>query len=211
MMKGQMFIIAGLIVIVAIVGLKSILSLQKIVENQRHLVSGFNGLEFNNVRNEMVRTLQISYNDSANMTNNLNDFDSFARDTLNTKSVDFNSLLVEVFYPTLQASTNTQVNVTVYNSLGTDLTSLNLSFNGTSNTFSLKNRYALRTVFTINTAVSNNQTLALNYTTSSTSQSENFAVPLNLGASYFIAFFDIRYISNEGQQSDKFTTTLQLN
>lgn len=210
MMKGQMFIIAGLIVIVAIVGLKSILSLQKILENQRHLVEGLDSLEFNNIRSEMTRVLAISFNSSANMAENLNNFNGFLRDTLASKGVEFDSLLVEVFYPTLSSNANTTVNVTVYNSLGTNMNQLSATFNGTSNTFVLFNGNILRTSFTINTSVSNNQTLTVAYNTSSTSQTESITVPLNIGTSYYVAFFDIRYISNRGQQSDKFVSTFQL-
>lgn len=209
-MKGQMFIIAGLIVIVAMVGLKSVLTLQPILENQRYLVAGLDSLEFSNIRSEMTRVLQISFNSSSTMTDNLNNFNSFLSGALSSKSVEFNSLLVEVFYPTLTANTDTIVNVTVYNSLKSNMQFLNLTFNGTSNTTALTDGNIWQTSFTINTAFSNNQTLTVFYNTSSTSQTEAITIPLTLGTSQYVAFFDIRYISNRGQQSDKFSTIIQL-
>jgi len=205
-----MFIIAALIIIVAIVGLKSGLSLQKILENQRHLVAGFDSLEFNNIRSEMIRVQQLSFNSTTNMTSNLNSFDSFLHDALASKTVEFDSLLVMVFYPPLKASTYTPVNFTVYNSLGTDLKFLNLTFNGTSLTTTLANQNNFTSNFTIYTAISMNQSLTVFYNTSSTSQTETITIPLTIGNAKYITFYDIRYINNRGQQSDKFTTTYTL-
>jgi hypothetical protein len=210
MMKGQMFIIAALIVIITIIALKNSLSLANILENQRHLVAGLDALEFNNIRSEMARVLQISFNSPTNMTNNLNNFNSFVHDLLTTKSVEFNSLLVETYYSNLTANVNTAVNITVYNSLGTDMKLLNLTFNGTSQTFSLANQNSLYTGFIINTSVSTNQTLTIFYSTYSTSQTETVTIPLTIGSSKYVTFFDIRYISNRGQQSDKFTNVITL-
>ena len=210
MMKGQMFIIAALIMIVVIVGLKTNLSFQKILESQRHLAASFDSSEFNNVRSEMTRVLQISFNSPENMTNNLNNFNSFIRDVLSTKSVEFDSLVAEIYYPTLAASTDTPVSITVYNSLGVDMKFINLTFNGTSQTSSLANQNTLRAAFTINTAVSTNQTLTIFYNTSSTSQTETVTIPLTIGSSKYVTFYDIRYISNRGQQSDKFTNIITL-
>jgi hypothetical protein len=210
MMKGQMFIIAALVVIITMIGLKNSLSLASILENQRHLAAGLDNLEFSNIRNEMTKVLQISFNSSANMTNNLNNFNSFVRDVLTTKNVEFDSLLVETYYSNLTANANTTVNVTVYNSLGTAMQFLNISFNGTSQTFSLANQNTLYTGFIINTSVTTNQTLTFFYNTSSTSQTETVNIPLTLGRSKYITFFDIRYVSNQGQQSDKFVNTITL-
>lgn len=209
-MKGQMFIIAALIMVVVIIGLKANLSFQKILENQRYLVAGFDSLEFSNIRTEMVKVLQMSYNSPTNMTDNLNNFNSFVHDVLASKSVEFNSLLVESFYPNLTANTNTTLNITVNNLLGTDMKLLNLTFGGTTQTFSLTNQRILTTSFVINTAVSVNQTLTIVYSTYSTTQTETLTIPLTIGSSKHVTFFDIRYITSRGQQSDKFTNTLTL-
>jgi len=209
-MKGQMFIVAALVMIITIVGLKDSLSLQKILENQRHLVSGFDSLEFQNIRSEMTRVVQNSFNSTSGMTDDLNNFNSFVKDSLQTKNIEFDSFLVELYYPVLQPSTNAVVNVTVLNSLGTEMKFLNITFNGTSGTFALSNGNILRTSFTINTAVSVNQTMNIFYNTSASSQTETVTVPLTLGSSKYVAFYDIRYINSGGQQSDKFTTVLTL-
>ena len=205
-----MFIIAAIVVIAVLGGLKANLSLQKIVENQRHLVAGLDSLEFNNIRSEMIRVLQISFNSSSNMTENLNRFNSFVTDALATKNIEFHSLLVETYVPILVASQNTIVNITVYNSLGTDIKFLNLTLNGTSNTFTLQDKNSLRTSFTVNIDSTVNDTLTIFYNTSSTSQTETATIPFTIGSSKYVTFFDIRYISSRGQQSDKFVNTLTL-
>lgn len=209
-MKGQMFIVAALVMIITIVGLKDSLSLQKILENQRHLVSGLDSLEFQNIRSEMTRVLENGFNSTSSMNDDLNNFNSFVKDSLQTKNIEFDSLLVEAYYPVLQPSTDAVVNVTVLNSLGTDMKFLNITFNGTSSTFALSNGNILRTSFTINTAVSINQTMTIFYNTSTSSQTETVTIPLTLGSSKYVAFYDIRYISSSSQQSDKFTTVLTL-
>lgn len=209
-MKGQMFIIAALIMIVVIIGLKANLSFQNILENERHLAAGFDSQEFSNIRNEMTRVLQLSFNSPLNMTNNLNNFNSFVHDVLSTKSVEFESLLVESFYLNLAAGTDTTLSVTVNNLLGTDMKSLNLTFNGTTQAFLLPNQNTLTATFTINTQASTNQTLTISYSTYSTSQTETVTIPLTIGSSKYVTFYDIRYISNGGQQSDKFTNAITL-
>jgi len=209
-MKGQMFIIAALVMIVVMVSLRSNLSLANVLENQRHLVSSFDTLEFSNIRSEMVRTLYISYNSTANMTNNLNNFNSFVRDVMTAKSVEFDSLIVETYYTNLTANQNTTVTVNVLYSLGKDMQFLNLTFNGTSQTFSLANQNVLQTTFAVNTSVTINQTLTVFYNTTSTNQTETITIPLVIGGSKYVTFFDLRYISANGQQSDKFTNTISL-
>lgn len=205
-----MFIIAALVMIVVLVSLRNNLSLASVLENQRHLVSSFDTLEFSNIRSEMVRTLYISYNSTSNMTNNLNNFNSFVRDVLTTKSVEFDSLIVETYYTNLTANQNTTVTVNVLNSLGKDMQFLNLTFNGTSQTFSLPNQNVLQTTFAVNTSVTINQTLTVFYNTTSTSQTETITIPLVIGGSKYVTFFDLRYINANGQQSDKFTNTISL-
>jgi hypothetical protein len=209
-MKGQMFIIAALVMIVVMVSLRSNLSLANVLENQRHLVSSFDTLEFSNIRSEMVRTLYISYNSTANMTNNLNNFNSFVRDVMTAKSVEFDSLIEKTYYTNLTANQNTTVTVNVLNSLGKDMQFLNLTFNGTSQTFSLANQNVLQTTFAVNTSVTINQTLTVFYNTTSTNQTETITIPLVIGGSKYVTFFDLRYISANGQQSDKFTNTISL-
>jgi len=210
MMKGQMFVIAALIMIVAIIGLKTSLSLQGVVESQRHLTAGLDILEFNNIRSEMIRVLQNSFPFPTNMTNNLNNFDSFVQDVLSSKTVEFDSLLVENYYPTLGASTDTTLVVTVYNSLGADMIYLNLTLNGNTQTFSLTNRNALAASFTVNTPASMNETLTVLYVTSSATQTENITIPFTIGSSKYVTFFDIKYITGSAQQSDKFVNTINL-
>jgi hypothetical protein len=210
MMKGQMFIIAALVVIMVIIGLKNSLSFASILETQRHLVAALDVLEFSNIRNEMVRVLQISFNSPTAMTSNLINFDSFIRDMQTEKNVEFDSLLVMTYYSNLTASVDTIVNVTVYNSLGTNMKSLNLTFNGNSQTFSLANQNTLYTGFTANIPASTNQTLTIVYNTSSTGQMETVTIPLTIGSSNYVTFYDIRYIGPLGQQSDKFTNIISL-
>lgn len=209
-MKGQLFLIAGLIMIVVFTSLKTSLSVATLVENQRHLVAGLDSLEFSNIRSEMMRSMQISYNNTSNMTNNLINFNSFLISALSAKTVQFNSLIIAAYYTNLTANTNTVMNVTVDNSLGTDLQFLNLTFNGTSATSSLANLNTFNTSFTINIASSTNQSLTVFYNTTTTSQTETITIPLNISHGYYVTFFDLRYITNRGQQSDKFTYTSQL-
>lgn len=151
-MKGQMFIIAGIVIIIVIVGLKNSLSLANILENQRHLASQFDSVEFSNIRNEMIRSMQLGYNNTSNMTNNLNSFNSFVTASLSSKSVEFDSLLIETYYTNLNPNVNTTLDVIVNNNLGTNINFMNLTFNETTKTLYVANGNRAETLLPFNTS-----------------------------------------------------------
>jgi hypothetical protein len=127
MKKGQMFLIVSIITIIALMLLKTSLSLVKIIETKRYLEAGLERLEFQNIKDEAIKTIQISYTQE-NMTKNLVDYLKFAKSVLSMKAIDLNSILVETVHPNVTPNTSTMLNVTVLNLLGREIQNLTLTF-----------------------------------------------------------------------------------
>lgn len=208
-MKGQMFLIIAIIVIVTIILLKNSLNITKILEAKKFLESGVDRLEFENIENELIKTIQISYNQSANMTNNVNDFLKFTRNVLQGRAIDFKGIFVETIHPSVSAGTDTPLNITVFNLLKENMNFLNLTLNTNNLTFSnIGDSGMLSTNFTINTYTSQNYTLTVFYNTSTKNSTETVNIPITIGKSKFIAFFDLRMISLRSENRDKFIQTI---
>lgn len=209
-MKGQIFLILAVIIITTVTLLKTSLNAASILETKQYLESGYERTEFQNVRDEVVKVIQISYNQT-NMTENLNDFVKFSRDSFNSRAMDLNGIFVETIHPTIAEATDTTMNVTVYNFLGSSLKYLNLSLNGTEKTYTdINDDRILKTNFNINAPYSQNYTLWIFYNTSTTNSSESFTIPIEIGKSKFVGFFDLRLVSSRSENRDKFVETTAL-
>ena len=98
------------------------------------------------------------------------------------------------------------------NYLDEDITSLNLTFNNTLQSFtSVGKSSVLVTNFSFNTSANINYSLVLNYSSSSFNSSENITIPVEIATTKFIGFFDIKIVSNRLMQRDKFTEIIVLN
>lgn len=201
-----MFIVMSIVIIVLMVMLKSGLNLSKIMENKRYMESGLERLEFQNIRSEMVKTMQICYS-QGNMSGCLDDFFKFSKRSLNARAVDLNGYLVKSTYSSPE--TNSRLNVTVLNGLGEEMNTLNLTLNSSTQIFkSIQDVSAVETSFTISTNL--NYTLTVFYNTSSENRTETITIPVVSGKGRFITFFDLRMVSNRAELRDKFTETVNL-
>jgi len=211
MRKGQIFIIMAIIVIVAMVLLKTSLNLTSILENKRFLELGLENLEFQNLRNEFTKTMQISYNQT-NISSNLNNFISFSKDSFLSRATILTAIGLTATFPNVAQNITTPLNITVMNYLDEDITSLNLTFNNTLQSFtSVGKSSVLVTNFSFNTSANINYSLVLNYSSSSFNSSENITIPVEIATTKFIGFFDIKIVSNRLMQRDKFTEIIVLN
>ena len=201
-----MFIVMSIVIIVLMVMLKSGLNLSKIMENKRYMESGLERLEFQNIRSEMVKTMQICYS-QGNMSGCLDDFFKFSKRSLNARAIDLNGYLVKSTYSSPE--TNSRLNVTVLNGLGEEMNTLNLTLNSSTQIFkSIQDVSAVETSFTISTNL--NYTLTVFYNTSSENRTETITIPVVSGKGRFITFFDLRMVSNRAELRDKFTETVNL-
>lgn len=215
MAKGQIFIIIAIIMVVALVLIRTSLNLTKILENKRFLELGLERLEFQNIRNEMTKTLQVSYNQS-NISDNVNSFMKFAKDSFASRTTTMSGIAVTAMFPNVTLSVGILVpiplNVTVLNYFDDDLTNLNLTFNNVKQAFtSVPKSSRVVTNFTFTTGNDVNYSLTMNYTSGSLNGTENITIPVEIGKTKFIGFFDIRISSTRLEQRDKFTEIVTLN
>ena len=209
--KGQICLILGIVTVVILVMLRTSLNLTRIIEEKRHVELGLESQQFSNVRSETLKAVSIGYNESSNMTRNAEDFLKFARNSLKASAVDLNGLILSSYFPTATAGTDIKLNVTTLNLLGAELLNLTLTFNSSSRIFtSIADGYSVSTDFTFNTGSNLNSTLSVYYLTAYENKTENITIPIEIGKSKFIGFFDLRLISSRQEQRDKFTKTYTL-
>jgi len=211
MKKGQMFLIVGIITIMFLIMLRISFDLTKIVERKRYLELGLEREQFENIRDESLKSISISYHEKENITDNVETFLRFSRDSLKREAIDFNSFVVGSIYPNVTANTNTTLNISVLNFLGAEIQNLDLTFNSSTKSFtSIADRTSTETYFVFNTSSSVNYTLSAYYKTSYENKTENISIPVEIGKNKFIGFFDLRLISDRLEQKDKFTQTYSL-
>ena len=209
--KGQIFIIIAVITIVVIVLLKTSLNLTGILEDKRFLELGLERLEFQNLRSELTKVVQVSYNQT-NISDNMNDFVRFSKDSFSSRSNILTGIVLTATFPNITQNVDMPLNVTVMNYLDEDLASLNLTFNNTKLSFaSVGKSSAFTTSFTFRTLSDINYSLIMNYTGSSVNSTENITIPVQIGTTKLVGFFDMRISSGRLEQRDKFTETVVLN
>ena len=209
--KGQIFIIIAVVVVVVLVLLKTSLNLTKVLESKRFLELGLERLEFQNARREMGKIFQVSYNQT-NISDNVNSFLSFSKDSFASRATTMNAIGLIAMFPNVSSNIDTPLNVTFYNYFDEDVSVLNLTFNNTKQTFtSVPKSSRLITNFTFRTTADANFSLTMNYTMSSLNGTENVTIPVEIGKTKFIGFFDLRISSSRLEQRDKFTETVTLN
>jgi hypothetical protein len=205
-MKGQMFLILSIVIIVLIAMLKSGLNLNNIMQNQQYMESGLERIEFQNIKDEMGKSIQICYS-QGNMSDCLDDFFKFSKNSLNARAVDFTGYLVKSSYS--YPEINSQLNVSVFNGFDTEMNTLNLTLNGSSQIFgSIQGVSSISTTFSVST--DSNYVLTVFYNTSYENKTDSVAIPISSGKGKLITFFDLRMASNRVEYRDKFTDTVTL-
>lgn len=203
--------IIGIITIMFLIMLRISFDLTKIIESKRYLELGLEREQFKNIRSEVLKSISISYHKKENITKNVEDFLRFSRDHLKREAIDFNSFVVGSLYPNVSVNTDTRLNVSILNFLGTEIQNLDLTFNSSTKNFtSVKDGSTIETYFIFNTSSDINYTLTTYYLTSYENRTENITIPVEIGKSKFIGFFDLRLISDRLEQKDKFTQTYTL-
>ncbi|MFH0711157.1 MAG: hypothetical protein V1944_01110 [Candidatus Aenigmatarchaeota archaeon] len=213
-MKGQIYLITAVIVIVILVTLKTSLDTTKLLELKRHMEISLEREQFQNIKHEIYNTVSFSSNQSENINTNVDSFVKYARDKLRTRTYDLNGVMVETIYPTVSSGVNTRINVSVLNLQGMEMKNLNLSFSydmGSNKTFSsVKDEEKIDYNFTFNTISDVNYTLTVFYTTQSKSVAEEITIPVIVGKSKYILFTDLLLKSNVEEIRDKYTDTFSL-
>jgi len=204
--KGQVFIVLSIIIITTMIMLKTGLNISQIMENKRYLESGFEQMQFQNIKNEALKTVQISYN--KNITDNLDSFMRFARQLMSSKAMDLTGVVVTASYN--YSTAPYVISVTVLNILGTEMDYLNITFNTTTTEFTnTPDGMAVQTTFT-GSYETMNHIMTLYYNTSNTNSTNYVTIPFDTTKSKLIAFFDIDLKSDRSEQRDVFNETCIL-
>lgn len=213
-MKGQIYLIIAIIVITIMVTLKTSLDTTKLLETKRHLEVSLEREQFQNVKREIYNTVSFSANQSQNINTNLNNFVKYGREKLGARTYDLRGLMVQTIYPAPASGVDTRINVSVYNFLGQEIRTLNLSFSydpSKNISFSsVKDESSLDYNFTFNTVSNVNYTLTVFYWTSTDVGSEVITVPVSVGKSKYVLFTDIKLKSNVEEIRDKYTDVFTL-
>jgi len=210
-MKGQFFLISGLIIIVVLLLIKSSMNLAQIIESKRYLEAGLERKEFSNIRNGLMNTIEFSYN--KNETGNVERYIVYLRQRLKSRTIDLNGIAVESIFKNVTSGSDTGLNVTVMNFLDQTIQSLNLTFSydSSSEIFSnVADNTSVKKDFTFSTTSAVNYTLTVNYTTSTETKQYNIQIPVEIGKSKFIGFFDLRMKSLRSDNQDEFSKVIDI-
>lgn len=215
-MKGQMFIIGSLIVVVILILLRTSINVGDVLEKKKFLEVGVEKLEFANLRSEIPKAAFNTINATQDTTNVTNSFIAFAEDKLSARTMRLDGLSINSAYGNLSASTNIPLNVTVFNFFDVDLTNviLNLSTNFAApvNFSNVEPRGVRSTQFTLNLASSQNLTMWVFYQTSTESVTQNITILADTTRkTKFVGYFDLRMISDRGTIRDRFSETVNVN
>ncbi len=212
-MKGQIFLITSVIVVLALVLLKNSIDITSVIENKRSLEIGLERLEFENARSELVRTVDYSYNSSGNITGKVDDYLRFARNSFNARTTDFKVLEVSAVHPSVTSGSLTRINFTIFNLIGREIDFLNLTFSATnvSTTLSqLQDGIAVEANSTFSTTVATNYTLTVFWNTTGGNNTESIRILVDISKSKFVGFFDITLKSSRLEQRDRVVETIDL-
>jgi len=203
--KGQVFIILSIIIITVMIMLKTGLNISQIMENKRYLEAGLEQMQFQNIRNEALKTIQISYYNKSGMTDNLNSFMNYARQVANTKAMDLNGVVVTAVYNS--STTPYAINVTFLNLLGTTINHLNITFDTSSNiSTSISDGGIVKVNFTGDYS-SMGYTMKLFFNTSYANKTDYMTIPFNTSKSKITVLIDLSLKSYRSEQNEIFNQT----
>jgi len=199
--KGQMFLIISVIIVFTLIILKTSINLPDILQQKREMEGRYDKEMFENVKGELVKTIEISYHQSPNITRNVFDFANFTRSKMEERLFDFRLLYVSSITP----ESGTDMNVTLVNLLNKPINA-SLSLNGSSqNNDNMLDSTGWDTSFVITPGDDYILTVSYNNTYES-----NITIKTASGDSKYIGFFDISLGSLETTYKDKFQKSYTL-
>jgi hypothetical protein len=155
-MKGEAFLLAAVIISVALVAMFQPMRSEYLVKQKQLLQNEFFSNIFENIFSEIKNSIYFSYDNFDSMILNSYDFLNFSQKIANQKSMNFKSLVL-----ILKADENNQINVTAINFLSDSL-QLNLTFNDTQNSILIIPLYTINST-TFSCAPGKTYTLNIQY------------------------------------------------
>jgi hypothetical protein len=201
-----MFIIAAIIMIVILVILKTGVNIPDIMQKNRELEGKFEHDFFVNVVDELTKTIDISYHQSNNITNNVYDFANFTRKKMTERLQNFQFLYVSSITP--KSSGSATMNISMINLLNKPINvtiQINTSPVLSSNRDNILDKSRWDTNFTITQG--NNYILTVGY---NGTYSENITIQTKVNKSIYVGFFDITLTGSKTTYKDKFQKSYTL-
>ncbi|MCX6821692.1 MAG: hypothetical protein NTW30_02830 [Candidatus Aenigmarchaeota archaeon] len=204
--KGQMFIIVAVIMIVVLVILKTGVNLPDIMQKNRESEGKFEHDFFVNVVDELTKTIDVSYYQPINITNNVYSFANFTRKKMTEHLQDFQFLYVSCITP--KSSGSDTMNVSVITMLNKPINAtlrISTSLVQSGNNDNMMDMSIWNTNFTITQG--NNYILTVGY---NGTYSENITIQTKTNGSVYVGFFDTTLIGSETTYKDKFQKNYTL-
>ena len=212
--KGQMFIIGAVVIITALVLIRTAIDVNEILEKKKFLEAGVERMEFENIRKELPKAASNSINDTQSIANATNGFVSFAEERLIGRTVEFDGITISSLYVNLTASQAEDINVTVYNffdeSVSQVVLNLSTDFGSPVTLSDIAADEVRETSFTVNLASTQDLTLWTYYTTPTGDIVNNITINAEIDATKFIPYFDIRMAGERGELRDRFIETIEI-
>jgi hypothetical protein len=155
-MKGEAFLLAAVIISVALVAMFQPMRNEYLVKQKQLLQKEFFLDIFENIFNEIKNSIYFSYDNFDSMILDSYDFLNFSQKIANQKSMNFESLIL-----ILKADGTNKINVTAINFLSDNL-QLNLTLNTTQNSIVILPLYSVNSTNFTYTA-GNTYTLTIQY------------------------------------------------
>ncbi|MFH8086470.1 MAG: hypothetical protein QW609_01450 [Candidatus Aenigmatarchaeota archaeon] len=198
-MKGQAFLIVAIIFVTILALIKINASFPHIKEDKTIF------FEFENVKEEMIKSVEFSLYEKENITKNLENFADFARSFFRRKALNLNLLLLEVL------AENGNLNISLKNLLGNDIIFLNITLNNSFSEFGkIEDGEKVNTNFTL-PAENANYTLKIYYETPFSKEKEEVLVEAETGKTKLIVFFEIILEKEKTKLRDKVLKHYELN
>jgi len=206
-MKGQVYLILAIVIILNFVLIKTSLNLTKILDAKKNLEISVERLEFSNIRDGTIKTAEISAGKGDADVNDVISFLNYTRNRVKARVLNLQGVVMQTTHPKVVADQNVTMNVTFYNMLGETVNSLSISLSSdltqNKSSSSIADNGIFRTTFNF-TGANANQTLEFIYSTSSLTKTETFNITSQVDKSKYNSFFDLRLIGENVEARDKF-------
>jgi hypothetical protein len=193
-MKGQYMFLMCVIFLFVLITLRFGISTAAYASTEQNLRAIYLKKMNEEVFHSIEKSLLISANNRSYIENNFEDFVRYVKN-----SYDFGVLAIEVNIPKVYPNENTTFNVTIFNSLGKNISnvSLNFSYDGSSYFFeNVSDNSSIKVNFTFN--ISSDTMLTLNFTYYSPEENkETILLPARMEKTNFI--YNLKAVFRNGE------------
>jgi len=191
-------------IILVLIMLRTNVDISSVIQKKRGLEGRFEKEFFINTANELVKTIEISYHQSNNITKNVHDFANFTKKKMIERSLDFQFLYVGSITP--NSSDTDTMNVSVINLLNESINATLQLNSSTPVNFSEIVNYG-RWDMNYSISQGSNYVLTVGY---NGTHVENVTIDTKVNQSVYVGFFDITLVGSETIHKDKFQKSYTL-